>query len=74
MQKPAAEEQNVVQEGQDDENMQWRIIKRDYFMQASTKVTCAAFHAQSNLLVVGFSSGVFGLYDLPEFNQIHTLR
>jgi hypothetical protein len=25
-------------------------------------------------LVVGFSSGVFGLYEMPDFNQIHTLR
>jgi hypothetical protein len=26
------------------------------------------------LLVVGFSNGLFGLYDLPEFNTIHLLR
>jgi periodic tryptophan protein 2 len=24
--------------------------------------------------VVGFSNGLFGLYDLPEFNMIHQLR
>lgn len=43
-------------------------------MQNEAKVNCAAFHAPSNLLVVGFSNGLFGLYDLPEFNQIHQLR
>lgn len=42
-------------------------------MQNEAKVNCAAFHAPSNLLVVGFSNGLFGLYDLPEFNQIHQL-
>jgi len=25
-------------------------------------------------LVVGFSNGLFALYELPDFNQIHTLR
>lgn len=43
-------------------------------MQKDAKVNCAAFHAPSNLLVVGFSNGLFGLYDLPEFNMIHLLR
>jgi periodic tryptophan protein 2 len=28
----------------------------------------------SSLLTVGFSSGIFGLYELPDFNDIHTLR
>lgn len=52
---------------------QWRIAKKDFFMQNDAKVNCAAFHAPSNLLVVGFSNGLFGLYDLPEFNMIHLL-
>lgn len=52
----------------------WRIVKKDFFMQNDAKVNCAAFHAASNLLVVGFSNGLFGLYDLPEFNMIHLLR
>ncbi|KAJ5919972.1 hypothetical protein N7454_009807 [Penicillium verhagenii] len=52
---------------------QWRITKKDFFMQSDATVNCAAFHAASNLLVVGFSNGLFGLYDLPEFNMIHQL-
>ena len=52
----------------------WRIVKKDFFLQNDAKVNCATFHATSNLLVVGFSNGIFGLYDLPEFNQIHLLR
>ncbi|KAJ5689252.1 hypothetical protein N7462_003644 [Penicillium macrosclerotiorum] len=51
----------------------WRIVKKDFFMQNEANVNCAAFHAKSNLLVVGFSNGLFGLYDLPEFNTIHVL-
>ena len=49
-------------------------MKKDFFMQNDAKVNCAAFHAPTNLLVVGFSNGLFGLYDLPEFNMIHLLR
>lgn len=52
----------------------WRIVKKDYFMQHDAKVNCSTFHPPSNLLIVGFSNGLFGLYDLPEFNTIHQLR
>jgi len=52
----------------------WRISKRHYFLQNNAHLTCAAFHTKSNLLVAGFSNGLFGLYELPDFNQIHTLR
>lgn len=59
---------------EDISDARWRIVKKDFFMQNDAKVNCAAFHAPSNLLVVGFSNGLFGLYDLPEFNMIHLLR
>ena len=57
-----------------DAEERWRILKKDFFLQNNAKVNCATFHAASNLLVVGFSNGLFGLYELPEFNQIHLLR
>jgi len=57
-----------------DDDLRWRISDRHYFMQNNAHVNCAAFHAGSNLLVVGFSNGLFALYELPDFNQIHTLR
>ena len=50
----------------------WWVTQREYFNQG--KVQCATFHLQNNLLVVGFNSGIFGLYELPDFNNIHTLR
>ncbi|OCK80598.1 WD40 repeat-like protein [Lepidopterella palustris CBS 459.81] len=57
----------------EDDNMQWRIADRHYFMQNNAHVTCAAFHAESNLLVAGFSNGIFGIYELPEFIMIQNL-
>ena len=54
-------------------NTRWGIAKRNYFNQPGTKVTCCTFHPSSNLLVVGYSTGVFGLWEMPEFSNIHTL-
>jgi periodic tryptophan protein 2 len=58
--------------GDDDER--WRIVDRHYFMKSPATVTCAAFHPQSNLLVTGFSIGIFTIHELPEFTEIQTLR
>ncbi|KAF4585524.1 periodic tryptophan protein 2 [Ophiocordyceps camponoti-floridani] len=57
----------------DDGDMRWRIVQKNYFMQGSAHVRCAAFHPNTNLLVAGFSNGIFGLYELPELNNIHKL-
>ena len=51
----------------------WGIHKRNYFNQPGTKVVCSTFHRPSNLLVIGFSTGVFGLWEMPDFSNIHTL-
>lgn len=61
------------EEAEKEEKMNWAIIAKNYFHMEGTRVTCADFHAQSNLLVVGFSSGEFRLYELPEFNLIQLL-
>lgn len=55
----------------DDER--WRIVQRNYFMQNTAKVNCVSFHSASNLLTVGFSNGLFGLYELPDFSNLHIL-
>lgn len=57
----------------EDDDSRWRIVNRNYFMQGSAHVRCAAFHPETNLLVAGFSNGLFGLYEMPEFNNIHKL-
>ncbi|EJC97788.1 WD repeat protein [Fomitiporia mediterranea MF3/22] len=54
-------------------NTRWGISKRHYFNQPGTKLVCSTFHSPSNLLIVGFSTGIFGLYELPDFTNIHTL-
>ncbi|KIY70735.1 WD40 repeat-like protein [Cylindrobasidium torrendii FP15055 ss-10] len=51
----------------------WGVSERHYFNQSGTKVVCATFHSRTNLLIVGFSSGVFGLWEMPGFSNIHTL-
>ena len=54
-------------------NTRWGINERHYFNQANTRVVCSTFHPGSNLLVVGFSTGVFGLWEMPDFTNIYTL-
>lgn len=66
------------QDGADDEmtdldDQRWRIVQREYFLQKNAKLKCASFHASSNLLTVGFSTGLFSLYELPSFTNIHAL-
>lgn len=51
----------------------WGVHKRNYFNQPGTRVVCSTFHRASNLLVVGFSTGVFGLWEMPAFSNLHTL-
>lgn len=56
-----------------EKDLRWRIVNKHYFMQSNAHLKCAAYHADSNLLVAGFSNGIFGLYEMPDFNMIHTL-
>ncbi|KAK9459185.1 WD40-repeat-containing domain protein [Lipomyces oligophaga] len=58
----------------DEQDMRWTIVERNYFNQESgVKTRCSAFYSNTNMLVVGFTNGVFGLYEMPGFNQVHTL-
>lgn len=54
-------------------NTRWGVSERNYFNQPGTRVMCSTFHAPSNILVVGFSTGVFGLWEMPMFTNIHSL-
>ncbi|RCI03258.1 hypothetical protein CU098_004251, partial [Rhizopus stolonifer] len=51
----------------------WRILKKNYFNMPGVKVNVAEFFSSSNLVVAGFSNGLFGLYEVPHFTTIHTL-
>lgn len=51
----------------------WELAKKDYFMQAPAKLTSCDYHKGLEIVVVGFSNGVFGLYQMPDFVCIHLL-
>jgi periodic tryptophan protein 2 len=54
----------------------WGVSERHYFNAQSVGVVCADFHPASSLLVVGFATGVFGLYTLADegaCTPLHTL-
>jgi len=69
----APDEDEEMVDGDNDKHMQWRIAERHYFMQNNAKLKCAAYHPETNILVAGFSNGVFGIYDMPDFNMHHSL-
>lgn len=51
-------------------------LNRHYFNKEGdfNKLTAAAFHKKTHILVTGFASGAFHLHELPEFDLIHSLR
>lgn len=51
----------------------WGVASRHYFHQLNTQVTCADFNPGTSRLVVGFSSGLFSLRDMPDFTEVHAL-
>ncbi|EPX74363.1 U3 snoRNP-associated protein Utp1 [Schizosaccharomyces octosporus yFS286] len=50
----------------------WMIKDRNYFFQ-NANLRSTAFHPTTNLLVVGFSNGLFGIYELPLFTMLYQL-
>ncbi|KAF7720662.1 hypothetical protein EC973_006667 [Apophysomyces ossiformis] len=67
------EEMEVDGENTRADKVRWRIQAKHYFNQTGAKVKSCAFFSPSNLVVVGFSNGIFGLYEVPSFTNIHTL-
>ncbi|XP_076921668.1 periodic tryptophan protein 2 [Bidens hawaiensis] len=51
----------------------WELVKKDYFMQAPAKLSSCNYHKGLEIVVVGFSNGVFGIYQMPDFVCIHLL-
>lgn len=45
----------------------WVLCSRHFFMQRGARLSAADYHKASGILVVGFSNGLFELYQLPEF-------
>ena len=53
-------------------NIKWTRQSKHYFNQERAEVTTAAMN-EVGLLVVGFSTGLFGLYEMPGCINVHTL-
>lgn len=51
----------------------WSLMRKDNFSQAPSKLTACDYHRGLDLVVAGFSNGVFGLYQMPDFVCIHLL-
>eukprot|EP01138_Halocafeteria_seosinensis_P006807 gb/GECG01006960.1/.p1 GENE.gb/GECG01006960.1/~~gb/GECG01006960.1/.p1 ORF type:complete len:977 (+),score=104.37 gb/GECG01006960.1/:1-2931(+) len=51
----------------------WSLKDKHYFNMDHARVISVDFHQNKGLLVVGFSSGVFGIYTTPDIEPIHTL-
>lgn len=51
----------------------WELLKKDFFMQSPEKLTACDYHRELDMVVVGFSHGIFGLYQMPDFVCIHLL-
>lgn len=53
----------------------WGTTSRHYFNANSStqEVVSTSYSSAHSLLVVGFSTGLFGLYELPSLSNIHTL-
>lgn len=51
----------------------WELSKKNFFMQTPAKLTSCDYHRGLEIVVVGFSNGVFGLYQMPDFVCIHLL-
>ncbi|KAL0354768.1 UNVERIFIED_CONTAM: Periodic tryptophan protein 2 [Sesamum radiatum] len=53
--------------------MKWELLKKNLFMQTPAKLTACDYHKGLDMVVVGFSNGVFALYQMPDFVCIHLL-
>jgi periodic tryptophan protein 2 len=51
----------------------WSYSSRHYFNQARATVVACTYGERSQLLAIGFSSGIFGIYEMPSVSNIHTL-
>jgi periodic tryptophan protein 2 len=51
----------------------WAYQSRHYFKQEGSTVVACSYNDRSQLLAVGFSSGIFGIYEMPTVSNIHTL-
>jgi len=55
----------------------WRLQRKEYFHQSQTRTEACDLHVGTGMLVAGFSTGVFGVYNLGDglapFQELHVL-
>lgn len=51
----------------------WKLKEREFLWDSQTEISSASFNPKTNLLVVGFTTGIFGLYSMPNCQNIHKL-
>lgn len=66
-----SDDESTTEDEKDDTGL-WKITAKNYF-HMDARVKCAAFHTKSNMLVVGFTTGEFRLYEMPDFNLVQLL-
>uniref|UniRef100_S4NTU2 No child left behind n=1 Tax=Pararge aegeria TaxID=116150 RepID=S4NTU2_9NEOP len=64
---------------EDDKKLRYKKLGRHYIGDAirnanhKCRVSAAAYHKNTKILVTGFSTGIFFLHEMPDVNLIHTL-
>lgn len=64
------EEEHIVKSKR---GSKWVLKEREFLWDPHTRVASVDFNKTTNLLVVGFTSGVFGLYEMPGCVNVHRL-
>ena len=49
------------------------LAKSKFYFGQKSQVSSCAFHFETQLLSIGFDNGVFGIWELPDFINIHSL-
>ncbi|GAV65986.1 WD40 domain-containing protein/Utp12 domain-containing protein [Cephalotus follicularis] len=55
------------------DGVKWELLRKDGFNQLPAKLTACDYHRELDMVVVGFTNGVFGLYQMPDFVCLHLL-
>jgi periodic tryptophan protein 2 len=67
------DEEEVESEKKTKRGGAWKLHAREFLWDPHTQVSSTAFNRAASLLVIGFSNGVFGLYEMPGCINVHRL-
>ncbi|KAI8855000.1 WD40-repeat-containing domain protein [Chytridium lagenaria] len=74
--KKARKKRRVISQGKKwygDSDHKWVLDEKHYFNQNHSKVSSVDYNSRTNIVVVGFHSGVFGIWELTDFSNVHIL-